>query len=117
METEIEEILKQIRTFLDKYGEKGWANQFVWLEEDWVAAQSPNSTNGRKLVALQRIREIIGGMGSFNDVRIDHCAGHLVKPEEVQNVNVELRRLRTKLYLLVENEIIRLTSNDNAAKN
>lgn len=111
METEIEDLLQQIRTILEKYGENGWAQKFAWLKEDWVAAQSPNSNVDREL-ALQRIKEIFGGMGSFSDLAIDHRSGHLIKPEEARTVNVELYRLSNQLFILVEKEISRFVRND-----
>ena len=108
-ENEIQQVLEKIRIILEGRQEGYWADYFSDLEEEFRKAIDPPELNRERKI-LQRISEIFGGMGSFNDVFINVHAGHNIKPEEVSTVNRELGELRSRLYVLVEAEKSRLSS-------
>ena len=47
---------------------------------------------------LEEILSWYGSMGSFNDLIISECNGHVVKNKDEEEQNVELNRLRTQIY-------------------
>lgn len=110
-DAEIEYTLKGIRAILKRHHERTWAREFAYLVKDFAAIQESANDNS-KLEVLERIRGIFGGMGSFNDLSIDHRAGHFIKPEQVRAVNAELDRLSNQLFMFVEEEISLLSRNE-----
>ena len=52
-------------------------------------------------IDIQLVEEIIswyGGMGSFNDLMISECNGHLVNSDDENKLNDELNKLRGAIY-------------------
>lgn len=108
---EIRNLIIEIRSLLERYGEKQWAQEFASLLESLDTAYATGSDN-RKQEALDQIRRNFGGMGSFNDFRLSRTAGHRVPAAEQASANRELDRLSTQLYLLIQAEKERLSRSE-----
>lgn len=80
-------LLLEIRELVEACGQARWAGLFAHLAED--AAAAGTESEGREV--LQRIGQLFGGMGSFNDLVLQDRQG--VRPEQQR-----LDALRTALY-------------------
>ncbi len=83
-------LLREIQELVAACGQERWASMFAHLAED--AAEATAGTGQREV--LQRIGELYGGMGSFNDLVLQDRQG--VRPEQRR-----LDTLRTDLYRAV----------------
>ncbi|CAG0943624.1 hypothetical protein ANRL1_01427 [Anaerolineae bacterium] len=109
--SEILEVMRQIKLLLERHRVKFWAKEFNYLEEDLKNAYASGSNN-RKREGLEQILKIFGGMGSFSDLYINEAAGHEISPDEQTSVNQELDKLKSQLYLLVQEERTELNTGE-----
>ena len=106
-EFEIRELLSEIRKILEQHKVKFWSSYFVELESRFNAAYESGNVHDKQK-ALDTIKQVYGGMGSFGDVYINAVAGHSISVEEESNVNKKLRGLRSTLYKAIMDELMKL---------
>ncbi len=105
-EFEIRELLSEIKKILERHKVIFWSSHFAELES-WFDAAYQSDDIHEKHLALDAIKQVYGGMGSFGDVYINAIAGDSISPEEESYVNKNLRFLRSALYEAVTDEILK----------
>lgn len=102
-ELEIQQLLTQIRSLLERYQVKFWADQIADLEEQFKKAYASGNDRAKRR-ALDQLEELYGGMGSFNDLFISSTSGDAISPEDESAVNKQLSHLRRQLYQVLQAE-------------
>lgn len=98
--SQMEGLLSQIETILERHKVKQWTEIFRDLQENLSMANDER----KKRLFLERVDHLFGGMDTFNDLYISPAGGDDILQSEVSAVNTRLRELRTRLYLLMEEE-------------
>jgi hypothetical protein len=91
------DILREIRALLDRYRAEPWASRIRELEAraDGALRQGPDWARQE---AVDELRDLFGGMGSFDDAVISSLKGDAIAGSREAAVNAELSRLRDELY-------------------
>jgi len=102
-EQEIQHLLNQIRSLLERYRVKFWADYFAELEEYFKTAYMSGQSMAKR-GAINRLEELYGGMGSFNDLTISRLGGDAISREEGPMATEALDCLREQLYQMIQEE-------------
>lgn len=104
----IRTILEEIIGLMTKYHVEPWREIL-----EAIAGQLERAMESERpkhaVEALESLKELYGGMGSFNDVFISPEAGHQIPHSKVNSVNAELQRLQTLLYQEIDQELNRVS--------
>ena len=100
-------LLDDLEKILDRYSIDDWAQTLRWHKERLKAAIGSASIKGTQY-ELEMIRELYGGMGSFNDINITTEDARVARPEAVAVTNNIFQGLKSQLYSELESELQRL---------
>jgi hypothetical protein len=90
------ELLNDLSILLDKYQVGPWSEKIKRLRSTYQQAILNNHQQD-KYSALEEIKDLFGGMGSFNDYTITHLHGDCIDESQEQEANRLLNNLRHKL--------------------
>jgi hypothetical protein len=79
-------ILREIVAILAAHGVEQWKVVLADLQERFEKANASGNVS-LMAAALEDLKELFGGMGSFNDVFISPEAGHHISRTEVNRAN------------------------------
>lgn len=103
----INAIVDSVIAILERYTVKDWLT--ILLEKKKYLNIAFTSGNNEEIISqLNEFLELYGGMGSFTDLFITNKAGHNISNEETSKVNLEFGKLRTQLYLALQEEKSRI---------
>jgi hypothetical protein len=111
VQQEILALLNELWVLMDKYQVHSWKHPLKILHVNYQKAINERDVQSQYL-ALTEIKELFGGMGSFNDYVITHLHGDAVSESEEQEVNKNLNHLRHRLAAAVQSELKRLSGNN-----
>jgi hypothetical protein len=102
-EGEIQRLVSQLRSLLEQHQVDFWAQHLAELEEQFKIAYASNKDSAKRDI-LDKLDELYGGMGSFNDVVITSQHGDAVARDAEVAVNEQLNNLRQQLYQALQEE-------------
>jgi hypothetical protein len=102
------DLLSQLLSILRDHSVAEWEVEIADRVEGLRSAAQAGDSH-LLIKELQEVMRMFGGMGSFNDVFVTERAGHRIGPGQVGTVNSRLQKLSTELFVLVEQEIERIS--------
>jgi hypothetical protein len=103
-EREIIQQLTECAKLLRRFQIHGWTEEFERATSDMNRAYAADDLTF-KLRTLTNLRNLYGGMGSFNDIFICIENNAIIKADQVTTVNAELQQMQSALYDSVVAEI------------
>lgn len=99
---ELERLLSQIRSLLERYQVKFWAAHFAELERRFKMVYRSGNDRAKREI-LEQLDDLYGGMGSFNDLTISSLNDAVSAEDEILATD-NLNRLRRQLYRMLQEE-------------
>lgn len=96
IEETILRLLGDLEVLLKTYKVAAWSDEISNLRQEYQIALEEDRQENKEIV-LNRVKELFGGMGSFNDYVITHLHGDAILADQEQTVNSYLNALRHEL--------------------
>ncbi len=88
---------------MEKYQVTYWERYFTDIEKEYRTAKQLNQDR-KQVDLLDKMSELFGGMGSFNDYAITAQHGDKILKREEPKVNRRLNDLRHQLAVAIKNK-------------